>query len=411
MQRVNLRFPILCTWQSTFHSIISFLYFSLLFTKSVLCFRGAISALGFFDTLRRLLWSWEPISEHINRAPPPPPPYTLSKVYSLTAALNIQHSPVPFVKSCHIYQGLIQGGEMGCTNNALAFFCHFSKNAKKNVLKVLLRMGGGGGGGGCQPVLPSLPSVSILTMSLSAHMWSPTLCTIAQATPTPMHYCTSQPHPYALLHKPAPPLCTIAQASPAHPMHYYTSQPHPYALLHKPHPYALLHKPHPMHYCTSQPHPMHYCTSQPHPMHYCTSQPHPYALLHKPAPPLCTITQARPTPMHYCTSQPHPYALLHKPAPPYALLHKPAPPYALLHKPAPPLCTIAQARPIPRHCCTNQPHPYRAGGHRSFSRHFTDMADQTATYKVTMSCHINTNKFFTLTPHTTPISTSACRHA
>ena len=69
-------------------------------------------------------------------------------------------------------------------------------------------------------------------------------------------------------------------------------------------------------------------------------QPHPYALLHKPAPPLCTIAQASPTlctiaqasptPVHYYTSQPHPYALLHKPAPP-------------LHKPAPPLCTVAQA--------------------------------------------------------------------
>ena len=72
-------------------------------------------------------------------------------------------------------------------------------------------------------------------------------------SPTPMHYCTSQPHPYPLLHKPAPPLCTIAQASPT-------------------------------------------------PVHYCTSQPHPYALLHKPAPPLCTIAQASPTPVHYCTS-------------------------------------------------------------------------------------------------------------
>ena len=95
-----------------------------------------------------------------------------------------------------------------------------------------------------------------------------------------------QPHPYALLHKPAPPLCTIAQASPT-PMHYCTSQPHPYALLHKPAPPLCTiaqASPTPMHYCTSQPHPyMHYCT------HYCTSQPHPYALLHKPAPPLCTI--------------------------------------------------------------------------------------------------------------------------
>ena len=112
---------------------------------------------------------------------------------------------------------------------------------------------------------------------------------------------------YALLHKPAPPLCTIAQASPT-PMHYYTSQPHPYALLHKPAP--------PL--CTI-------ARDSPTPMHYHTSQPHPYALQHKPAPPLCTtaqasctIAQASPTPMHYCTSQPHLCALLHKPASPHA---------------------------------------------------------------------------------------------
>ena len=125
------------------------------------------------------------------------------------------------------------------------------------------------------------PSLSIIL----AHMCSP----------TPMHYCTSQPHPYALLHKPAPPLCTFARASPT-------------------------------------------------PMHYCASQPHPYALLCKPAPPLCTIAQASPTP-NCCTSQPHPYALLHKPAPPL---------YAVFRNPAPPLCTTAQSSPTPMLYCTSQ---------------------------------------------------------
>ena len=159
-----------------------------------------------------------------------------------------------------------------------------------------------------------------------------------------MHYCTSQPHCYALLQA-SPPLCTIAQASPT-PMHYCTSQPHPYALLHKPAP--------PL--CTiAQASPTLYTIAQasPTPMHYCTSQPHPYALLHKPAPPLRTIaqasptptqasptpTQASPTPMHCCTSQPHP-SYTSQPHPSYtSQLH----PYALLHKPAPPLCSIAQA--------------------------------------------------------------------
>ena len=88
----------------------------------------------------------------------------------------------------------------------------------------------------------------------------------------------------------------------------------------------------------------HMCS--PTPMHYCTSQPHPYALLHKPAPPLCTIAQANPTPMHYCTSQPHHYALLHKPAPPLCTIAQASPT---------PICTIAQASP---HYCTSQPHPY-----------------------------------------------------
>ena len=103
-----------------------------------------------------------------------------------------------------------------------------------------------------------LPNVVMLGHRvISTSKLSLPLCTIAQASPTPMDYCTSQPHPCALLHKPAPPLCTIAQASPT-------------------------------------------------PIHYCTSQPHPYGLLHKPATPLCTIAQASPTPMHYCKpASPH----------------------------------------------------------------------------------------------------------
>ena len=208
----------------------------------------------------------------------------------------------------------------------------FVRMQKKNVLKVLLRMGGGGGGLSARASLSPL-CINPENEPLRSHV-----------EPHPMHYCTSQPHPYALLHT----LCTITQASPT-----------------------------PMHYCTSPT----LCTiaqASPTPMHYCTS------------PTLCTIAQASPT---LCT--------IAQASPTLCTIAQASPTLCTIAQASPTLCTIAQARPIPRHCCTSQPHPYRAGGHQSFSGHFTDMADQTATYKVTMSCHINPNKFFTLhpTPH------------